>query len=137
MKYWRRIGGKLAILSGRSSPAIEHRAADLEVDALRLGAKDKLPVFEEMLGELGVSPADTAVMGDDLPDLPLLRICGFSAAPHDAVPEVLREVRYITRATGGRGAVREFIEQIMRPTGQWERILQRYLPPEQRVGPAI
>lgn len=127
MKYWKRCGGKLAIISGRASPAISIRAKELDVDAVRLGAKDKLPAYREILAELGMTPAQTAAMGDDLPDLPVLRDCALPIAPADAVDEVKREALHITSANGGEACVREAIEWILRGAGKWDTVLARYL----------
>lgn len=128
MKYWKRQGGLLAIITGRESPVVDHRAAELDVDAVRQNRKDKAPAFQEVLAALGVGPEETAVIGDDLPDLPMMRRCAFSACPADAVEEVRRQADYVCRAPGGRGAVREVVEHILRRAGTWEKILQRYLP---------
>jgi 3-deoxy-D-manno-octulosonate 8-phosphate phosphatase (KDO 8-P phosphatase) len=128
MKYWKRVGKKLAIISGRGSPVIAHRANELGVDVLRIGAKDKLPVYREILAELGVSDEQVAVVGDDLTDLPILRQCGFPVAPADAVDEVKAAATYVTRLPGGAGCVREIIELILKHTGRWAEIMARYLP---------
>ena len=128
MKYWKRAGGKLALVTGRAAAAVRHRAEELAVDAVRLGAKRKGPACEEVLAELGVAPERACAMGDDLTDLPMLRRCGFSAAPADAVDEVRRAVDYVAAAPGGAGCVREVIELILRKSGRWERIMVRYLP---------
>ncbi len=127
MKWWGRVGKKLALITGRGSKAVEIRASDLGVDAYRLNAKDKLPAYKEVLAELGVPPERTAVVGDDLPDLPLLRRCAFPVAVADAVEEVRLQAAYITRANGGEGAVREVIELILKKAGLWEHILSRYI----------
>ncbi len=127
MKYWTRCGKKLAIISGRSSHAIEIRAADLGVDAVRLGAKDKLPVFEEILKEMGLTAAQAAVVGDDLPDLPMIMRAGLGVATADAVDEVRSAAGYVTTLAGGCGCVRETIEMILKSTGQWQGVLERYL----------
>ena len=126
MKIWKRMGKKMAIISGRGSKAIEIRAKDLDVDALRLNAIDKLPAYRQVLSELNVSPQRTAVVGDDLPDLPLMRNCAFSVAVADAVEEVRSAATYITIANGGCGAVREVIELILRKSGQWDKVMERY-----------
>jgi 3-deoxy-D-manno-octulosonate 8-phosphate phosphatase (KDO 8-P phosphatase) len=128
MKYWRRAGGKLAIISGRGSPAVVRRAEELGVDAVRLNAKDKLPVFEELLAELGTAADRTAAIGDDLTDVPILRRCGFPVATGDAPEEVRRVAAYVTRTPGGQGCVREVIEWILKRNGKWAAILSRYFP---------
>jgi 3-deoxy-D-manno-octulosonate 8-phosphate phosphatase (KDO 8-P phosphatase) len=126
IKYWRRAGKKVAMITGRGSPVIAMRAKELGVDAFRVDAKTKLPAYREVLAELGVTPDRTAVMGDDLPDLPLFRRCALPVAVADAVSEVREAAAYVTRACGGQGAVREVIELILKNTGDWQTILSRY-----------
>lgn len=128
MKYWKRTGRRLALLSGRGSPAVTRRAKELGVDAVRLSAKDKLPAYEEILATLGVTDERTAVIGDDLPDLPLLMRCAFPIAVADAAAEVRHAARYVTRLPGGAGCVREAIEMILKRVGAWQQVLSRYLP---------
>jgi 3-deoxy-D-manno-octulosonate 8-phosphate phosphatase (KDO 8-P phosphatase) len=130
MRYWKRAGKKLAIITGRSSAAVTRRAKELDVDAVRLNAKDKLPACEEVLRELGASWERTAVLGDDLPDLPLLLRCGFPVAVGDAVAEVKQRAAYVTRSAGGEGCVREVIEMLLKSAGLWDGIMARYLPRE-------
>lgn len=128
MKYWGRLGRKLAIISGRGSPAVGLRARELGVEVVRLNEKNKLPAYQDVLEELGLLPAQAAVIGDDLTDLPMMRHCALSAAPADAVDEVREAADYITEKSGGQGAVREVIEMILRQAGLWQTILQRYIP---------
>ncbi|HOD80728.1 MAG: 3-deoxy-D-manno-octulosonate 8-phosphate phosphatase KdsC [Planctomycetes bacterium ADurb.Bin126] len=128
IKYWQRVGHRLAIISGRSSPAVMRRAEELGVAAVRLNAKDKAPALEEILRELGVTPDRVAAVGDDLPDVPVLRRVAFPVAVADAVDEVRGLAAYVTQARGGYGAVREVIELILRKSGKWQRILERYFP---------
>ena len=126
IKYWKRSGKKVAIITGRGSPAVEIRARDLEVDAIRLNARAKLPAYREVLAELGVPRERTAVVGDDLPDLPLMLRCAFSVAVADACDEVRAAAMHVTGATGGHGAVREVIELILKQSGQWAEVMKRY-----------
>ena len=135
IKYWRRVGKKVAIITGRGSPVIAARAKELEVDAFRINAKAKLPAYREVLAELGVTPDRTAVMGDDLPDLPLLRRCAFPVAVADAVSELRAAAAYVTQACGGQGAVREVIELILKNTGDWQTILSRYTGDSEETRP--
>ena len=130
MKYWTRVGKKLAIITGRGSPVVVRRAEELGVHAVRLNAKVKLPALREVCDELGISPERVAVVGDDLADLPLLREAGFAVAVADAVEEVRAAADHVTRLRGGAGAVREVIELILKETGLWESIMARYLPDE-------
>ncbi len=128
MKYWRRVGRKLAIISGRGSPAVRLRAEELGVETVRLNEKNKLPAYQDVLEELGLLPSQVAVVGDDLTDLPMMRHCALSAAVADAVGEVRDAADYVTERPGGRGAVRDVIEMILRRAGLWQTILQRYIP---------
>lgn len=130
MKYWKRAGGKLAIISGRGSEAVTRRASELSVDAVRLNAKNKLPAYREVLAELDMTAERTAVMGDDLTDLPMLMACALPLAPADAVAEVRQRAAYVTRLGGGQGCVREVIEMILKGSGRWDGIMARYFPSE-------
>jgi len=126
MKYWRQAGKKLAVITGRGSPAVSRRLADLGVDAYRMQAADKVPALRSVLAELNIAADRAAVIGDDLPDLPLLKTCALPIAVADAVPELHEAAKYITKLPGGHGAVREAIEMILRPTGHWAKIVERY-----------
>ncbi len=126
IKYWQRVGKRIAIITGRESPAVAHRAAELGVKIVIQGAKDKLPAYESVLAELKLTDEQTAVMGDDLPDLPMMRRCGFPIAPVNAVQEVRQVAAIVTDSPGGEGAVRQAIEYILKSTGQWDQILNRY-----------
>ena len=127
IKYWQRVGKKVAIISGRGSKAVTHRAKELGIEAVCLNAKDKIPAFERVLSEFSLDGTQVAVIGDDLPDLPMFARAGFSAAPADAVEEVRQEAHYVTAARGGAGCVREVVEMILKATGQWQKIMERYL----------
>lgn len=129
MKYWKRAGGRLAIVSGRSSPVVLRRAEELDVDVVRLGAKDKLPAFEQVLAELDISADRAAVMGDDLADVPMMRRCAVPIAVADAADEVKQVAVHVTDAPGGGGCVREVVEMILKRAGKWQGILSRYFPP--------
>lgn len=132
LKYWQRSGGMIAWITGRISTLVENRATELGVNILRQGCKIKLPAYHEVLAELKVSPDETAVVGDDLPDIPMLMRCGFSAAPSDAVEEVRTRADYTCAAAGGQGCVREVIELILKKSGKWEQVMERYLSPENK-----
>ncbi len=127
LKYWMRSGYRAGIVTGRSSPVVERRAKELGVEFVAMGAKDKLPVFDAMLRDAGVRPEESAVIGDDLPDLPLVRRAGLGAAVADAVEDVREAADVVTRKKGGRGAVRELIEFILKRQGKWDAIMARYL----------
>jgi 3-deoxy-D-manno-octulosonate 8-phosphate phosphatase (KDO 8-P phosphatase) len=128
LKYWHRVGKASAILTGRSSPVVERRAGELGIAHLRQGALEKLPAFEEILAEAGVEPARTAYIGDDLPDIPPMRAAGLAVTVADGAPEVREFADGVTRTPGGRGAVRELVEALLKAQGLWPRILSRYFP---------
>jgi 3-deoxy-D-manno-octulosonate 8-phosphate phosphatase (KDO 8-P phosphatase) len=109
-----RAGIAVAVISGRRSPMVSTRCRELGVRHVFQGASDKLPVLERLLKRLGLTAAQCACVGDDLPDLPLFERVGLSFAVADAVPAVRRRADRTTRARGGRGAVREVCEQLLR-----------------------
>lgn len=119
-------GLKVGILSGRSPAALEHRAAELGVEALLTGIHDKGAAFEAFLEQQGTAPRRVAFIGDDLPDVVVLGRCGLAFAPADAVAEVRTIVHRVLAAPGGRGAVREMVETILRARGAWDRVFRAY-----------
>jgi 3-deoxy-D-manno-octulosonate 8-phosphate phosphatase (KDO 8-P phosphatase) len=106
-------GLAVSVVSGRSSPAVARRMADLGVTDVHQGVSDKLALLAALCERHGVDAGATAFMGDDLPDLPLLRAVGLALAPADAVPDVRRVAHWISRRGGGAGAVREAIEWLL------------------------
>ena len=127
IKYLQRTGIRAAFLSGRSCPAVEHRARELNVTEVHLGARDKLPVLHELMKRLGLKPEEVAFVGDDLVDIPVAREVGFSAAVADAHEELKSRCDYVTSVPGGRGAVREVAEVILKAQDKWSAIMERYL----------
>lgn len=106
-------GVSVAVISGRDSAAVDRRMRDLGIQLVFQGHEDKLPVFERLLRQLGLSADQTACVGDDLPDLPLLERVGLAVAVPNAVPAVLAKAHVLTRAAGGLGAVREVCDLIL------------------------
>jgi 3-deoxy-D-manno-octulosonate 8-phosphate phosphatase (KDO 8-P phosphatase) len=119
LKLVQRAGLKVGILSGRRSPGAQARAAELRLDAVVLGREDKGAAFDEFLARQGVAAERVAYVGDDLLDLPVLGRCGLAFAPADAVAEVRGAVHRVLEQRGGRGAVREAAELILRTRGAW------------------
>ena len=113
VKLLQEAGVAAAIISGRSSAAVERRARELAIAHVVQGSSDKIAAFERLCGDLGVDAASCAFMGDDLPDLAVMRRCGFAVAVANAVEAVKAAAHYVTRAHGGRGAVREFCELVV------------------------
>ena len=122
-----RAGLPVALLSARRSTATEQRAAQLAIRIVSQGMQSKLDGYEQILRQANVAEETVAYMGDDLLDLPVLARVGFSAAPADAVPEVRERVDWVSTAPGGRGAVREFIELVLRAQSRWDTVTAAYL----------
>ncbi|MFQ5740818.1 MAG: KdsC family phosphatase [Acidobacteriota bacterium] len=116
----RKSGIEVGFLSGRKSREVDVRARELGVKMVIQGSRDKLADFERLLAERDMEASEVAFMGDDLPDLPLLKRVGLSAAPANAVGQVKCCVHYVTRAAGGAGAVREVLKMILESSGKWE-----------------
>src|SRR5213078_1001686 len=123
LKVWHQDGKRSALVTGRTSPAVDVRAAELGIPFVVQGAAEKLAAYRGLLDRTGLPPAAVCYLGDDLPDLPPLHHCGLAAAVADACAEVRAAAHYITRAPGGRGAVREVIELILRCQGAWQRLV--------------
>lgn len=129
LALWRQAGGQLAVLTGRDSPAMRARLAELGIDQglVLSGLSDKLAGLTQACHRLGVSLTQAAYIGDDLPDWPALQACGYPMAVAQAAPEVRRIARYVTQRRGGQGAVREAVEHLLRQEGRWEACLREYL----------
>jgi len=112
-----KAGLKVGILTGRTSPMVERRARELSITVIKQGFLNKLQGWEEILREERLKPSEVAAIGDDVQDLPVLWRAGLSAAPGNAVAEVQSEVDYVCRRSGGRGAVREFIDLLLAEKG--------------------
>lgn len=126
IKMIQRYGIKVAILTGRKSKVVEHRAKDLEIKDVYQKAFNKKEVFEKILQKHKLSNKEIAFMGDDIVDIPVLKIVGFSASVANALDIVKRQVDYITKNNGGHGAVREVCEMILQAQGKWPEIAARY-----------
>lgn len=126
LKFWHNLGKRSAILSGRASPAVDVRAAELGIAQVHQGRSDKLPVLKEILDQTGLRADQVCAVGDDLPDLPVLRQVGLAIAVADACAEVRAAADYITAVPGGRGAVREAIEWLLKLTDRWGGIVAEF-----------
>jgi 3-deoxy-D-manno-octulosonate 8-phosphate phosphatase (KDO 8-P phosphatase) len=109
-----KFGIPVAVISGRRSRILQWRAKELGIRYLFQGEEDKLSAYKRLKRQFRLKDEEIASVGDDLPDLLLLNQVGFSAAPKSAVPEVRRSVDYVSSLGGGQGAVREFIDLILR-----------------------
>ena len=120
-------GVQTAIISGRKTPAVERRAQNLGIPHLYQGREDKLVVLDELLGQLNLSYEQVAYLGDDLPDLPVIRRVGLGMAVANAASFVRQHAHGVTQARGGEGAAREFCELILRAQGRLDAALAAYL----------
>lgn len=127
LKMLQSCGVRLSIITGRKSPMVEKRAANLGITLLHQGVEDKRAVLQEMLATLGIAPQEAGYMGDDVVDLPILRACGFAATVADGHEFVRRHVHWVSRCGGGRGAVRELCDFILRAQGHYDRLMHGYL----------
>jgi 3-deoxy-D-manno-octulosonate 8-phosphate phosphatase (KDO 8-P phosphatase) len=126
IKMLARAGIQCAIVTGRTSRVVEHRAKELGIQHIRQGTLNKSEVTDLLLNEIGVEPQEAAFMGDDLVDIPAMNLVGLSVAPSDAVSEVAERVDVISDFAGGHGAVRELCEFILKARGLWEQATGRY-----------
>ena len=125
LEWARELGMRPVVISGRDSLAVAARMHDLKLEH-HLGIKDKVACAEQVLAREHARWEECAMVGDDLPDIPLLRRVGWPIAVADAAPEVLRVVRTVTVARAGFGAVREAVEKLLQHNGTWPKVLERY-----------
>ena len=125
MQWALMAGLPVVVISGKDSAAVEARLRELDVPGFQ-GVPDKPACLEAFAAEHGLTLADCAFLGDDLPDVPVMRRVGYPMAVADAHPLVHAVATWRTKAVGGRGAAREAIEHLLVATGRWERVLARY-----------
>lgn len=130
-------GIRVAIITGRESDSVRLRAAELGIeDCVQDREARKLPAFVQLLERHGISAGEAAFVGDDLPDLGILRMVGLPVAVGDAVDEVKKECEVVLSRDGGHGAVREFVELLLRARGEWTDAVEHYVEERSRVSPA-
>lgn len=122
----REAGLKIGLLSGRDVPVVRQRAEQLGITTLMLGIADKEAEFDRFLAEHDLESQEVAYIGDDLPDLPVLKRCGLSMAPADATYEVTSSVQLVLDRRGGRGAVRAAVEALLRARGDWGALVRHH-----------
>jgi len=126
IRLWKKAGYRFGVVSLRSSQVVKMRAAELDIGLVRQGAIDKLATTLEILAELGLAPQQACYLGDDLPDLPVIRAVGLGVAVADGCDEVRQAAAYVTGAAGGMGAVREVVELILKSQQRWDDVIQSY-----------
>ncbi|HXY29548.1 MAG TPA: HAD family hydrolase [Gemmatimonadaceae bacterium] len=128
IRFLRDAGLRVALVTGRVSESVRLRAAELEVDDVAQDAQaKKLPGFRRILERHGIAPEDAAFVGDDIPDLPLLKVVGLPVAVANAVDEVRRVCKVHLVRQGGYGAIREFAELLLKARGEWDAIVDAYV----------
>lgn len=120
IKLWQKAGFSFGILTSRNSQVVKLRAAELGIEIVRQGFSEKLPIAREILKAAKITPDEVCYIGDDLPDLAIMYEVGLPVAVADAAAEVRQAAAWVTSSPGGRGAVRELIERLLKGKGRWE-----------------
>jgi len=126
-------GVEVGIITGRRSAIVENRAHELGVALVRQGVHDKIVAWRDILKEKGLSPMQTAYVGDDILDVPLMRAVGFAAAVADAEPCVIEVADYIAARPGGNGAVRDITDFLLHARGAWDSVTGAFLAPREEA----
>jgi len=126
LKLLQRAGIRVGIITGRQSEIVSRRAAELGIELVYQGAKDKSLPFNEIMQKLNLSPVEIAYVGDDIVDLPVMRKVGFAATVADAADDVKPFADMITKRPGGRGAVREICDFLLKESGRWPAVTRHY-----------
>jgi YrbI family 3-deoxy-D-manno-octulosonate 8-phosphate phosphatase len=126
IRCWQRAGHQVAVITGRFSQTLSVRCRELDIAPVIQNAPNKEPAYARLLQMTGCRPNETCVMGDDLPDLPLILAAGMGVAVADADPLVLERADLVTESRGGRGAVREVIEILLRGQDRWDAVVSHY-----------
>lgn len=126
IKMLQRAGVEVGIITGRTSEVVAVRARELGISIVFQGAADKVAAWKEIISGKGLSPLETAYVGDDIVDVPLMKSVGFAASVADAEGYVREAADFVSARPGGQGAVREIIEFVMRSSGAWEKVASRY-----------
>ena len=118
-------GIQTGCITGRESPALLRRAHEMKMEYIYMKIALKMPAYEEIIAKAGVKDAEVAFVGDDLPDIPILKRVGLAVAVGDAVADVKKIAHYTTKAHAGRGAIREAIELILKSKGIWDQLIDK------------
>jgi 3-deoxy-D-manno-octulosonate 8-phosphate phosphatase (KDO 8-P phosphatase) len=120
IRIWLKLGFKIALITGRRGTAVQHRARELGIEHVIQGSSNKAADLRELLRTLNLTPQQVAMLGDDLPDLSLMKMAGYPMAVADASPEIREAARFVTQRAGGHAAVREAIEHLLRAKECWD-----------------
>lgn len=119
IRIWKRLGLEIALLTGRKGMVVRHRASELGIELVVQGSGNKLVDFTNLLRALNLRASEAAMLGDDLPDLGIMKVAGYPMAVADAVPEIRAAAQFVTVRPGGHGAVREAIEHLLQAANRW------------------
>lgn len=126
IKMLQKVGIEIAIITGRRADVVERRASELGIQHVYQGALNKAAAYADLQEKTGIPASAIACVGDDIVDIPLLRRAALSVAVADATEETRAAAAYVTKARGGRGAVREVCDLILKATGKWDQLLNAY-----------
>ncbi len=126
VKLWQKAGYRFGLITYRSSNIVKMRVAELGIEIIRQGIDNKLTAMQAILADLRLTPDQVCYIGDDLPDLPVVRSVGFGVAVADACTELREAAHFVTTLPGGAGAIRETIELILKAQSRWEDLIQTY-----------
>lgn len=126
VKLWQKAGYRFGLITSRSSHIVKTRAAELGIELVRQGTRDKLTAMQQILDEFGLQPGQVCYIGDDLPDLAVVETVGLGVAVADACDELRQTADYVTVLAGGQGAVRETIELILKAQRLWDDLIQEH-----------
>ena len=127
IRLWQRAGFRFGVLTARTSQIVRMRAAELDIEIVRQGFENKLPAAQQIIEQCGLQPDQACFVGDDLTDLPVMRRVGLGVAVADAAAEVRAHAHWVTSTNGGRGAVREVIEMVLKAKNRWDDLIRKYL----------
>ncbi|MEM9167163.1 MAG: HAD hydrolase family protein [Planctomycetota bacterium] len=133
IRAWTALGNDIAIVTGRTSGSLGARARELGIDRLHQSVRDKAATALDIMADLGREPSQTAAMGDDWNDLPMLSVVGYPACPADASAAVRDASTFVATCVGGHGAVRELIEHLLTAQGRLDEAIARYTDPDSRT----
>lgn len=126
IRLWQRAGHRFGVITGRSSHVVKVRAAELGVDFVRQGLNEKLPAAKQIMEEIHLNPQQICYIGDDLPDLSMIQFFGVGVAVADACEDVRSNADLVTKLGGGKGAVREVIEMILKAQNHWDDLVRSF-----------
>ena len=127
IKLWQQVGYHFGLITSRTSQIVKIRATELGIDLVRQGITRKLSTLDEIARSLELDYEQICYIGDDFPDLPCIKAVGFGVTVPEASEEILAAADYVTQSPGGRGAVRDLIETILKAQRRWDGVIQQYM----------